>query len=610
MNQRHAFSAVAITGLLAVIAALVALPRLGDVTGPYGPPAGARTVLVDGGDLLGVSLSFYVDHLSAVVLLLAAGVGLLVQVYSTAYLAGDPRYRSYTVIIQLFLVAMALVVVADNLWVLLIGWEVMGLCSYLLISHHWELSDARSGAVKAFLLTRIGDLGLLVGIIAIGATFGTYEISGVLAAMADGEDVGSLTGIGLLLVLAAVAKSAQFPLHSWLPDAMPGPTPISALIHAATMVAAGVFLLARLYPVVVASEVTTTVLAAIAVITMLMAALFALTAGDLKRVLAWSTVSQLAYMFAALAVGGYDAGIDHLLSHGAFKALLFLAAGSVAHAIGSTALRDMGGLRRSMPLTFATATIGFAALAGLLPTVGFFSKDAVLDSAWHAIRHDAPVSPLVAVIVLVVGLVTAAVTVVYCARTWWSVFFTPVEAADEQDRVASSAKHAAPAATHAATTAKHAAPVTVGPGHEAPGAMAGPLLLLAAATLLLSFAMPLHPLAGLVTMVIVVGVGWLCWRALREGSDPVAFVGLRPGRSRAESASDDAWAWTSRAAARSGDGVVATDRDIVDFYPRAVGWLTMTTGRLMSRAQSGNAQAYATVLAVGVLLVAVGAVVR
>ncbi|QMW65808.1 NADH-quinone oxidoreductase subunit L [Mumia sp. ZJ1417] len=587
MRRRDSASTVAITALLAVCAAVVAFPQLGERTGPYGVPAGAQTTLVDGGDLLGVSVTFFVDHLSAVMLLLAAGVGLLVQIYSVAYMAGDSRYRAYATIIQLFLIAMATVVTADNLWMLLVGWEVMGLCSYLLISHHWELSPARAGAVKAFLLTRIGDLGLLVAIFGIGHTFGTYEISEVLTAMASPGAPEGLTWIGLLLVLAVVGKSAQFPLHTWLADAMPGPTPISALIHAATMVAAGVFLVARLYPVLAASAVTMTVLAVIACVTMLLAALFALTSRDLKRVLAWSTVSQLAYMFAALSVGGYDAGIDHLLSHGAFKALLFLAAGSVAHAVGSTALSDLGGLRAVMPWTFVTATIGFAALAGVVPTVGFFSKDAVIEAAWHGIGHEAPVAPAVAALVLACGLVTAVVTVVYAFRTWWVTFV-----GGEGRTAMAEAGSRSPAL------------------HEAPPLMVGPLVVLAAVSLLLSLAMPLEPLTGLVTTVLVVAAGWLAWRTVAAGRDPADLLGaVRPAFDR-ELAMDVAYDRAGVAARGAGDVVVATDRDILGFYPRAAAWVTVALSKGFARAQSGNAQVYVTVLAVGVLVIAGLVVVR
>ncbi|MEJ7743716.1 MAG: proton-conducting transporter membrane subunit [Nocardioidaceae bacterium] len=311
----------------------------------------------------------------------------------------------------------------------------MGACSYFLISHHWELETARNGAVKAFVMTRLGDIGLLFGIFVIGQAAGTYRISGILEA-AHAGDIGSgeATAGTLLLLCGVVGKSAQFPLHSWLPDAMPGPTPISALIHAATMVAAGVFLVARLLPVFVLSVVTMTVLALIAVVTMLGSALMALAADDLKRVLAWSTVSQLAYMFAALSLAGASAAVLHLLSHGAFKALLFLAAGSVIHAVGTQRLDQMGGLRRLLPVTFVTTTIGFASLAGIPPFVGFFSKDGVLGVAYEQAVQGESVAR--GWLVLAAGLAGVALTAAYSMRAWLLIFFgsprgfgTSVEAA-------------------------------------------------------------------------------------------------------------------------------------------------------------------------------------
>ncbi len=325
-----------------------------------------------------------VDQLTASMLVLATTVALLVQVYSLAFMGKDPRYPSYTALICLFTAAMSLVVAADDLFVLLVGWEVMGACSYFLIAHYWEGRPAREGAVKAFLMTRLGDVGLLFGIFVVGQAAGTYRISGVLDAVANGRvSSGQATAAALLILCGVVGKSAQFPLHSWLPDAMPGPTPISALIHAATMVAAGVYLVARLLPLFELSTVAMDVLAAIAVVTMLGAACFALAAEDLKRVLAWSTVSQLAYMFAALSLGGYGPGVLYLLAHGAFKALLFLAAGSVIKAVRRQRLVELGGLRTAMPLTFVTMTVGLAALAGVPPFVGFFSKDAIIGLAAH-----------------------------------------------------------------------------------------------------------------------------------------------------------------------------------------------------------------------------------
>ncbi len=366
------------------VAALLAL-----VVGAQHWGSGAEADVTGSGQIhtggIPITVALRVDQLGASMLVLATMVALLVQIYSVAYLRGDPRYPSYTAFVSIFTAAMCLVVTADDLFVLLVGWEVMGVCSYVLISHHWELEPARSGAARAFLMTRLGDIGLLFGFFVIGSAAGTYRVSGVVQAALAGDISGRDATIGSLLMLCGVVgKSAQFPLHSWLPDAMPGPTPISALIHAATMVAAGVFLVARLLPVFELSETAMTVLAVIACVTMLGSALFALAADDLKRVLAWSTVSQLAYMFAALSLSGYAAGVLHLMAHGAFKALLFLAAGSVIHAVGTQRLDGMGGLRTAMPVTFVTMSIGFAALVGLPPLVGFFSKDDVLGRCVRA----------------------------------------------------------------------------------------------------------------------------------------------------------------------------------------------------------------------------------
>lgn len=372
---------VALTAVLALVAAIWAVPHLSEPGWfAYAPdPTGFTPPLPT------LSPDLFLFPASAQIVLLAVGVGLLVQIYSTAYLGHHQRYRSYAMVIVLFLVAMIAVVGTTNLWVLLVGWEVMGLCSYLLIGHEWETGEARAGAAKAFLVTRIADLGLVLAILVIGETYGTYDLLG--AQPLDGE-AKNATAIGLLVLVAVVGKSAQFPLHSWLPDAMPGPTPITALIHAATMVAAGVYLAARMLPFYADSTVALTAMAVIAGITMLMGALFALVQTDLKRALAWSTVSQLALMFAAVAASDPEAGLDHLVAHGVFKALLFLGCGCLMHAVGTSALSAMGGMRRPMPVTFWTMTIGFAALAGIVPTAGFFTKDSVLHALESATEGD------------------------------------------------------------------------------------------------------------------------------------------------------------------------------------------------------------------------------
>jgi NADH-quinone oxidoreductase subunit L len=414
----------AIAGSLAtvVIACLV-------FAGQIGAPAHPHVMSTEWTPIGGLTLNVgtLVDGLAAATAVMVAVVALLVQIYSMAYMAGDTRYGTYAAEVSLFTAAMMLVVVASSLFELLVGWELMGLCSYLLIGHYHHDKVARDAAVKSFVVTRIGDVGFLFGIFVIGFGVHSFDIGQVnfvagVAANPGNLGVGSLPShttlvVGsLLLLCGVVGKSAQFPLHVWLPDAMAGPTPISALIHAATMVAAGIFVVARLYPVFLAAPVSLAVLGIIACITMLGAALAALAQDDLKRVLAWSTCSQLAYMAAALAVRGWTAGVYALLSHAAFKALLFLAAGSVLHAVKTNSMSEMGGLRQRMPVTFVTMVIGGLALAGIPPLDGAFSKDGVLEAAKS---YGGPLGDAV----YVVGLVTAFVTAAYVTRLILRTFF-------------------------------------------------------------------------------------------------------------------------------------------------------------------------------------------
>jgi NADH-quinone oxidoreductase subunit L len=319
------------------------------------------------------------------------------------------------------------VVLADNLMMLLVGWEIMGICSYFLIGHYWEDHANSRAAIKAFLTTRVGDLGFMAGIFVLFWATRSFEISRIVDAAHSGRlSSGTITLGAVLLFCGAIGKSGQFPLHTWLPDAMAGPTPVSALIHAATMVAAGVFLVGRMYPVFEASPAALNEVAIIGAVTMLIAAMLALIQDDIKRVLAYSTVSQLAYMMAGLGVGGYSAGIFHLFTHAFFKALLFLAAGSIIHAIHTNNLSEMGGLRKVMPWTFTTFTIGALALAGIIPLSGFWSKDEILTDAWRAGFgggvEGVATSQAVAQVVFVVGVITAFLTAFYVARMLWLAF--------------------------------------------------------------------------------------------------------------------------------------------------------------------------------------------
>lgn len=381
-----------------------------------------------------IVLGTRVDGLASTVAVMVCLVALAVQVYSTRYMADDRRRSSYTAFVSLFTAAMLLVVLSADLIVLLVGWEVMGICSYFLIGHYWEQAYARNAAVKAFVMTKLGDVPFLFGIFVLGVEAGSFKIGDVLAAVGDAR-IEHLTLATLLLLGGVVGKSAQFPLHSWLPDAMAGPTPISALIHAATMVAAGMYIIARLYPAFAEAPATLAVLGVIAAVTMLGSAIAAFAQDDIKRVLAYSTVSQLAYMAAGLAVGGRDAAVFHLLTHAAFKALLFLGAGAIIHGIGSNSLHALRGRARSMPIAFVTTTIGLAALAGVPPLSGFFSKEAILTATEHAAAGETVVTEWVGDIVFAAAIVTVGVTAAYCARLWLLAFEPGRRTADRKSVV-------------------------------------------------------------------------------------------------------------------------------------------------------------------------------
>ncbi len=350
-----------------------------------------RWLSIAAGDIhLDVPIGIRLDGLTAVMLVVVTAVALLVQFYSQGYMAGDPGYPRYYAFLSLFTTSMLGLVLADNMLMLFMHWELVGLCSYLLIGF-WFANPARPGytspaaaAKKAFIVTRAGDVGFLIAILLIWTrthTFNILEIQEIAEAHRIPDHIITLFALGVFA--GAAGKSAQFPLHTWLPDAMEGPTPVSALIHAATMVAAGVYLVARLFPVYEASEQAMDVVAIIGAITALVAATMGLVMRDLKRVLAYSTISQLGYMMLALGVGGLVAGIFHLMNHAFFKAMLFLGSGSVNHGTNTFDMHKMGGLRRYMPITFATFVIGSLSLAGIPPLSGFWSKDEILVDAWY-----------------------------------------------------------------------------------------------------------------------------------------------------------------------------------------------------------------------------------
>ncbi|MGW2287763.1 NADH-quinone oxidoreductase subunit 5 family protein [Streptomyces phaeochromogenes] len=372
-----------------------------------------------------IELALYIDGFAALVAVLVGLVATCVQIYSTGYLRNDPRYPSYAALVSLFTSAMLLVVYSGDLMVLLVGWEIMGICSYFLVGHYWETPEARAASIKAFLVTKLGDVPFLIGLFALAADTGSFRITKILGNVTSGG-LDHPTLIALLLLAGVAGKSAQFPLHTWLPDAMAGPTPVSALIHAATMVAAGVYFVARLLPVFAASSAALVVLAVMAAVTMAGSALAALAQDDIKRVLAYSTIGQLGYMTGALAVGDRGAAVFHLLSHGAFKALLFLGAGVIIHAAGTNSLAAMSrmkDLRARIPDAYWTMTVALLALAAIPPFSGFFTKEAVLGAAEHvATGHAEGIPGAVGWIVLVAGLVTALLTAAYAMRLWLLAF--------------------------------------------------------------------------------------------------------------------------------------------------------------------------------------------
>ncbi len=367
-----------------------------------------------GAGSLSVSLSFLVDPLSAIMLLIVTGIGFLIHVYSIGYMKHDSGFAKFFAFLNLFIFFMLLLVLGSNYIVMFIGWEGVGLCSYLLIGFWFKNSAYASAAKKAFVMNRIGDLGFLIAVFLIFATFGTLEFAGIFpqaANMAMGDS--TLLLITLLLFVAATGKSAQIPLFTWLPDAMAGPTPVSALIHAATMVTAGIYMIARSNILFTLSPITLQVVAAIGICTALLAAAIAITQNDIKKVLAYSTVSQLGYMFLGLGVGAFTGAFFHVITHAFFKALLFLGAGSVIHAMSDEQdMRSMGGLKKHLPVTYLTMLIGTIAIAGIPPLSGFFSKDEILA---HAFADNK--------LLWVLGFIGALFTAFYMFRMLYLTFF-------------------------------------------------------------------------------------------------------------------------------------------------------------------------------------------
>jgi len=562
-----------------------------------------------------VDVGFFVDNLTACLLIVVTTIGLLVHVYSIGYMRHDSGYWRFFAYLNLFMFSMLLLVLASNFLVVFVAWELVGLSSYLLIGFWYKKRSAGLAAKKAFIVNRVGDVGFALGIMLIFVSLQTLDIQDVI------HRVGTLPQttvvfISLLIFAGAMGKSAQFPLHVWLPDAMEGPTPVSALIHAATMVNAGVYLIARSNPIFAQAPEVMVVVAAIGIFTAILAASIAMTQTDIKRVLAYSTLSQLGYMFAALGVGAWTAAIFHLMAHGFFKGLLFLGSGSVIHSVHEEQdMRNMGGLSKKIPITYATMLIGSLAIAGIPPLAGFFSKDDILGESFK----------LGFLWVWAVGFIVAGLTAFYMFRlmgmTFWGAFRGPKAIWDKI--------------------------------HESPAVMTIPLILLAVPSLLLGmflglplgdsrithwlepvFANGLHVLHGgaepayqlfgidgvlILASVTIAVIGLaIAWR----------LFGVDIGRMRLPSRPEQVRELSARApflyraslnkwwfddlnhllfiiiGGRMAAALWWFDREVVDGTVNAIGTATLDAGRGLRLVQTGRVQNYALGIAVGLIVMA------
>ena len=376
---------------------------------------------INSGNLI-IPFEFLVDPLSSWFLLIITGIGFLIHIYSMGYMHDDEGFSRFFTYLNLFIFFMLLLVLGNNYLIMFVGWEGVGLCSYLLIGFWYKNTSYNNAAKKAFIMNRIGDLGFLLGIILIFVTFGSITYSEVFSAAGSGSN-SVITAIALLLFIGAMGKSAQLPLYTWLPDAMAGPTPVSALIHAATMVTAGIYMIVRSNVFYSMSEMASEVVAIVGVTTALFAATIGLFQNDIKKVLAYSTVSQLGLMFLGLGVGAYSSSVFHVTTHAFFKALLFLGAGSVIHAMGGEQdMRKMGGLKKALPITFVTMLIGTIAISGIPPFSGFFSKDEIL-------AHTFEYSP----VLWFLGMVASILTAFYMFRLLYLTFYRNFRGTHEQE---------------------------------------------------------------------------------------------------------------------------------------------------------------------------------
>ena len=586
--------ATMLLGLAFVISAVASVPFF---TGAGEPQL---VTLAEWMPAVGASWEFTWDPLSALMTLIVSGVGTLIHVFAIGYMHGDPRFGRFFCYLNLFAASMLTLVLAGNFAVLFLGWELVGLCSYLLISFWFVRPTAASAGTKAFVVNRIGDFGFMVALMIVFATFGTLSFGEVLEDPGALLSEGAATAVGLLLLLAAAGKSAQIPLYVWLPDAMEGPTPVSALIHAATMVTAGVYLVARTAPIFALSPFASDVVAVVGAATALFAATIAIAQNDIKRVLAYSTISQLGYMVMAVGVTAYTAGLFHLMTHAFFKALLFLAAGSVIHAMGDEQdMTRMGGLFRPMRVTAVTSAIAVLAISGIPPISGYWSKDDILAATferggWYYVLWA-------------VGLLTAGLTAFYMTR-WFILTFLG------EPRWAEGAHP-----------------------HESPKVMTLPLVGLAVLTVVAGFVnTPFYPGLELFLEPSFEGIAQahppgspLVWIiaavstfAGLAGIGIAALIYLGPADFRqrlGERLSGVLRMWEAgygvdvaydRALAEPGRrlaGIAAFDIDakVIDGTVNGVGGLVSTIGRSLRPVQSGMVRSYAVLLAAGAVVLVV-----
>ncbi len=619
----------------AFVLSLVALAEVASGDGRIGWASHSWLAIGD----LDISVGILMDPLTAIMLVVVSGVSLAVQIYSQGYMKGDPGYSRYFAFMSLFTASMLGLVLAGNIIQVYVFWELVGLSSYLLIGFWHDRPAAAAAAKKAFLVTRLGDVGFMLGILYLfmnreaftSQGLNPFDIADINLVAQGGELAGApvvalggsvVTWVALGIFAGAVGKSAQFPLHVWLPDAMEGPTPVSALIHAATMVVAGVFLVARFFPLFEASTTAMAVVAAIGAFTAFFAATMGLVMYDIKRVLAYSTVSQLGYMMLALGVGAYEAAIFHLFNHAFFKALLFLGSGSVNHATGTFDMRYMGGLRRHMPLTYVTFLIAALSICGIFPLAGFWSKDEILLGAWNY-------GGALGQIVFWMALVTAFMTAFYVFRALFMTFHGEFQGGVAAERAGHDDAHDEGHGVHLA---------------ESPMVMVAPMVALAVLSVVSGFGanplnaawglgvIPAHwfvdfldkvalvdlyaakfslTMAGLSTAVALGGIGLAYAMYYRRSVDPddvaAGFGPVYPAAVR-KYYFDDLYEDVAtrgvfyRGLAQATDWI---DRNIVDMTGTVIAWMGRNVGRAVAKLETGQVQAYGSGIFAGLALILV-----